>query len=137
MILPCCCEKSDLILDNFAEGTCSSKYWSGHGIICVVCRLWAERSRVKISVGERDCSLLQIVQNGSWAHLASYSIDRGVSSQGTCSWSMMLTTHFHLAPILGISGDKQLLSTYLWRRNGLIFTFRYEAVLHFVSMMLP
>lgn len=100
---PCCCKKSDLILDNFAEGICNSKYDSGHGKIRAVCRLWFEGSRVKISVGERDCSLLQIVQNGSLAHLASYSMDRGISSRGKCSWSVMLTIHFHLAPTLGIN----------------------------------
>jgi len=97
------CEKPHLILDNFAEGMCSCKYDSGHGIICAVCRLWFEGSRFKISIGERDCSLLQIVQNGSWAHLASYSMDIGISSRGKCSLSVMLTTHFHLAPTLGIN----------------------------------
>jgi hypothetical protein len=119
MNLPCCCEK-DHILDYFGEGVWNSKYDSGHRIICVVSRLWAERSRVKISAGERG-SLLQIVQNGSRAHPASYSMGTGVSYGGKCSWSVMLTTHFNLASRLGIRGDKRLLSTYSWRRKGLIF----------------
>jgi len=37
----------------------------------------------------------------------------------------------------GEQNIKKLLSTYSWRRKGLIFIPRYEEVIHVVRMMLP
>jgi hypothetical protein len=44
--------------------------------------LRAGRFRVRIPAGERDYSLFQIVQTGSEAPPASYSIDTGIPSRG-------------------------------------------------------
>jgi len=45
--------------------------------VCVVSRLQALSSLVRITVGTRDTSLMQNVQTASEAHSASYSVSTG------------------------------------------------------------
>jgi len=54
--------------------------------------------------GSRNFFLLQNIQTGSGAHPASYSLGTGLPFWGLSAQGMMLTTRFHLAPRLRISG---------------------------------
>jgi len=69
--------------------------------------------------GPRNFLLLQNIRTGSRAHPASYSLGTGVPSWGLSAQGMMLTTRFHLAPGLRISGAIPLvLCVYSWCGQG-------------------
>jgi len=55
-------------------------YWSRGSVVGLATRLQAGRPGIRIPVGLRDFSLLQNVQAGPGAHLASYSVGTGVIS---------------------------------------------------------
>jgi hypothetical protein len=57
-------------------------YWSRGSVVGLDTRLHAGRPGIRIPVGSRDFCLLQNVQAGPGAHLASYSVGTGVISRG-------------------------------------------------------
>ena len=77
-------------------------------------------------VGERDISLLQIIQTGSGAHLAFCSMGTGFLPRGQSRRGGRLTTHIHLVPRLRMSGAVPLLPLYAfmaWTGKTLIYLF--------------
>jgi hypothetical protein len=64
---------------------------------------------------KRFFSLLQNVQTGSWAHPASYSLDKGIISQENSGRGVNLTTPIHLSPKLRMSEAVTVLYMASWR----------------------
>jgi len=54
---------------------------------------------VEISHLAEDCSLLQNVQTGSWAHPASSSMCTWVLSREQSGWGLKLSAHLHLVEL--------------------------------------
>jgi hypothetical protein len=67
------------------------------GVVTIATMLVPRRYRVRVSAGIRQLLLLQSIQNGSWAQLASHSMDIGSDLRrdkavGACGW----LAYFHL-----------------------------------------
>ena len=73
-------------------------------------RLWAGQSGVRTQAEVRDFSLIQKVQISCEAHSASCSMVTGVLMPlGLSGRGVMLTTHLHVVPMLGMKGTLSLL----------------------------
>jgi len=86
---------------------------------------WMMQDRIVAGAG--DVSHLQIIQTSPGAHPASYPVCTRNICQGQSGWGMILTTYFHVAQLLRMSGlYLRLPCIASWQGQGQLYLYLYK-----------